>query len=240
MDPYRLPRSVVPSRYDLRLEPDLTTLTFRGEETIAVTVDEPPSARSSSTPSSSRSTRPVVVDGSRPPAAGHRHARRGDRALPARLRRAARRRGPARCDSPFAGTLNDKLRGFYRSGLQGRRRGVTRTTGGHAVRGHRRPPRLPLLGRAGLQGRLRHHAGHRPGARRPSPTRAIIAETPRAAARSSLRRHHPDVDLPRGVRRRRAGGDRAGDGRRDAAARLVRAGQAAAGRVRPGDRRVPR
>ena len=41
MDPYRLPRSVVPDRYDIRLEPDLTTLTFRGEETIAVTVAEP-------------------------------------------------------------------------------------------------------------------------------------------------------------------------------------------------------
>jgi puromycin-sensitive aminopeptidase len=40
VDPYRLPRSVVPSRYDIRLEPDLTTLTFRGEETIAVRVDE--------------------------------------------------------------------------------------------------------------------------------------------------------------------------------------------------------
>src|SRR5207245_8701545 len=38
VDRYRLPRHVVPSRYDLRLEPDLATLTFRGEETVAVPV----------------------------------------------------------------------------------------------------------------------------------------------------------------------------------------------------------
>ena len=41
MDPYRLPRTVVPSRYDLRLEPDLTTLTFRGVQTVAITISEP-------------------------------------------------------------------------------------------------------------------------------------------------------------------------------------------------------
>ena len=43
MDPHRLPRHVVPSRYDVRLEPDLDTLTFEGEETIALTVVEPTS-----------------------------------------------------------------------------------------------------------------------------------------------------------------------------------------------------
>ena len=41
MNPYRLPRTVVPSRYDIRLEPDLTTFTFTGAETVAVTVTEP-------------------------------------------------------------------------------------------------------------------------------------------------------------------------------------------------------
>jgi len=37
-DPYRLPRHVIPTRYDLRLEPDLSTATFAGHVTITVTV----------------------------------------------------------------------------------------------------------------------------------------------------------------------------------------------------------
>ena len=40
-DPHRLPRSVVPVRYDIRLEPDLHTFVFAGEETVTVTVSEP-------------------------------------------------------------------------------------------------------------------------------------------------------------------------------------------------------
>ena len=40
MDPYRLPRTVVPSRYELRLEPDLANATFTGEVTISVSMRE--------------------------------------------------------------------------------------------------------------------------------------------------------------------------------------------------------
>jgi NADH:ubiquinone oxidoreductase subunit 6 (subunit J) len=40
-NPHRLPRHVVPSRYDLRLEPDLDAATFTGEETITVEVVTP-------------------------------------------------------------------------------------------------------------------------------------------------------------------------------------------------------
>ena len=40
-NPYRLPRSVVPRRYDLTLEPDLSAATFAGSEAVAVEVVEP-------------------------------------------------------------------------------------------------------------------------------------------------------------------------------------------------------
>src|SRR5262249_52237453 len=39
-DPYRLPRTVVPIRYDLRLEPDLAGAAFAGEVVVALTVNE--------------------------------------------------------------------------------------------------------------------------------------------------------------------------------------------------------
>ena len=39
-DPYRLPRHVIPTRYDLRLEPDLTGATFTGQVTITITVTQ--------------------------------------------------------------------------------------------------------------------------------------------------------------------------------------------------------
>src|SRR5438132_9275275 len=38
LDPYRLPRHVIPIRYDLRLEPDLPSSSFSGQETITLTV----------------------------------------------------------------------------------------------------------------------------------------------------------------------------------------------------------
>src|SRR5689334_796259 len=39
-NPYRLPRHVVPIRYELKLEPDLTTFTFAGTETVTLTILE--------------------------------------------------------------------------------------------------------------------------------------------------------------------------------------------------------
>ena len=39
-DRYRLPRTVVPSRYDLVLEPDLDAWTFAGSVAVAIEVHE--------------------------------------------------------------------------------------------------------------------------------------------------------------------------------------------------------
>jgi len=41
MDPYRLPRHILPTRYDIRLEPDLTAETFDGDVTISLRVLHP-------------------------------------------------------------------------------------------------------------------------------------------------------------------------------------------------------
>ena len=113
MDPYRLPRTVVPSRYDIRLEPDLTTLTFRGEETIAVSVAEPVHEIVLNAVELAIDEA-VVVD-----------ARGREQRATVTLDEASERCrlafaeplavGAGRLRLVFRGTLNDKLRGFYRS-----------------------------------------------------------------------------------------------------------------------------
>jgi puromycin-sensitive aminopeptidase len=113
VDPYRLPRTVVPSRYDIRLEPDLTTLTFRGEETIAVGV-EAPVGEIVLNAVELAVDEAVVVDG-----------RGREQRATVSLDEAAERchlafaeplaTGPGRLRLRFRGALNDKLRGFYRS-----------------------------------------------------------------------------------------------------------------------------
>ena len=40
-DPYRLPRHVTPSHYDLRIEPDLLSHSFAGHEVVTLVVTEP-------------------------------------------------------------------------------------------------------------------------------------------------------------------------------------------------------
>jgi puromycin-sensitive aminopeptidase len=112
MDPYRLPRTVVPRRYDLRLEPDLAAATFTGEVVISVEVREPVTEVFLNAAELRVSAASLESEGRRWTAAitldetTERCRLAFDGPLPV---------GEARLRLEFAGTLNDKLRGFYRS-----------------------------------------------------------------------------------------------------------------------------
>ena len=136
------------------LTPTWTRPPSRARSTSTSTSPRPPT-RSCSTPSSSRSTRP----GSRAAATGwpatvtlDDDAERATLTLADELPP-----GDAVVSLRFRGLLNDKLRGFYRSTFTDDD-GVERVHRHHPVRGHRRPAGLPVLGRARLQGPVRHHA----------------------------------------------------------------------------------
>ena len=160
MDPYRLPRHVRPTRYDLRLEPDLATLTFTGDETITLEIEEPTAevvlnavdlAFGEATLANARGESlrgtPVVDEA----------AERCRITFPSQIAP-----GTWRLRLAFTGTLERqaaRLLPQHATRTPTARRSVDRR---HPVRGDRRPPRLPLLGRAGVQGRLRGHAGDRP------------------------------------------------------------------------------
>jgi puromycin-sensitive aminopeptidase len=112
-NPYRLPRTVLPQRYDLTLEPDLDAATFSGVEAIAVDVREPTDKVVLNALELEIDEAAVELpDGSRRPAEARldadteRMTLRVGEPLPA---------GPATLRLRFRGVLNDKLRGFYRS-----------------------------------------------------------------------------------------------------------------------------
>jgi puromycin-sensitive aminopeptidase len=116
VDPYRLPRHVVPTRYELRLEPDLPAHAFTGRETVTVTVVEPTAEILLN------AVELDVTDARIAPATGESLTGRIelDEALE-RCRLIFPRQlepGTWRLQLAFQGTLNDKLRGFYRSTYQ--------------------------------------------------------------------------------------------------------------------------
>jgi len=110
---YRLPTTVTPERYELRLSPDLTHWTFAGEEKIAIQVHEP--------------VREIMLNAAELEihAAGIKRA--DGKALAARVslddenERATLSfpetlpHGAYEVQISFSGVLNDKLHGFYRS-----------------------------------------------------------------------------------------------------------------------------
>ena len=110
---YRLPTSVVPSRYELRLVPDLDAATFAGEETVTVTIREPVSeitlnaAELAIQSVSARDAAGAVVEGT---ATLDQAQERARLVFPTPLAR-----GEWRLTLAFTGVLNDRLHGFYRS-----------------------------------------------------------------------------------------------------------------------------
>jgi puromycin-sensitive aminopeptidase len=120
-NPHRLPRSVVPRRYDLTLEPDLDAATFTGSEAVAVEVVEPsaevvlnaldleideatvelPGGPGAGDEPGTTLTASVAFDEK-----AERATLTFDRKLPV---------GEATLRLRFRGVLNDKLVGFYRS-----------------------------------------------------------------------------------------------------------------------------
>jgi len=111
---YRLPRNVLPTRYEISLEPDIDQFTFAGEARVAVMVSEPTDTIMTNAAELAVSSATVTLaDGSTLTAASavvdeeaeSLTVKFGDR-LPV---------GEATLHLAFTGTLNDQLRGFYRS-----------------------------------------------------------------------------------------------------------------------------
>ena len=113
VDPYRLPRHVLPTRYDLRFTPDLTAAFFTGEAAVTITV-----RRATKTIVLNAAeldvTSAVIADGrgasNRAVIALEEPAERCRLTFPAPLAP-----GTWTLRLSFNGRLNDKLRGFYRS-----------------------------------------------------------------------------------------------------------------------------
>ena len=114
---YRLPTSVAPSRYEIRLEPDLDTATFAGHVTVSVSVREPVQEMVlNAVELAVLSAALVPADGtpggpeipgtaSLDPATDRAHLYFPRTILP----------GEWRLRLAFTGVLNDQLHGFYRS-----------------------------------------------------------------------------------------------------------------------------
>ncbi len=112
---YRLPKTVTPSRYELRLAPDLQKFTFDGEETVAIAVNEP-------TDEVVLNALELEID--------RASVERADAKLDAtveldpKMERARLKfaqmlaPGAWQLKIAFRGILNDKLHGFYRSQYQ--------------------------------------------------------------------------------------------------------------------------
>ena len=111
-NPHRLPRSVVPSRYEIELSPDLETFTFTGHETVTIEIVEPVSDIVLNAIEIEIGSAIVTVDDT-PYTASVSYDEEmqrvtldfGETLAP----------GTGSLEISFSGVLNDQLHGFYRS-----------------------------------------------------------------------------------------------------------------------------
>jgi puromycin-sensitive aminopeptidase len=111
--PYRLPRSVVPRRYDLVLEPDLGAQTFTGAEDVTVRIEEPVDRIVLNAAGLALSSGRLEADGRRIEITEIELDEATERAV-LRLAGTAEA-GEAVLHLEFAGVLDPQLRGFYPS-----------------------------------------------------------------------------------------------------------------------------
>ncbi|MBW3645121.1 MAG: M1 family metallopeptidase [Actinobacteria bacterium] len=112
-DGHRLPRTVVPRRYELRIEPDLDTSTFDGTAAIAVEITEPvDEVVLNAVELEILEVELTAADGTRRAAQPHLDPR--TERLTLALAETAHA-GDWTLHLRFRGVLNDKLAGFYRS-----------------------------------------------------------------------------------------------------------------------------
>jgi puromycin-sensitive aminopeptidase len=111
--PYRLPLTVTPQRYEIRLMPDMASATFDGEERVAIQVNEP--VREICLNAAELAIQDVSIK------AKSGKTIRGDVTLDPENEQAVLHftetvePGPWALQIKFSGILNDKLHGFYRS-----------------------------------------------------------------------------------------------------------------------------
>ena len=127
----RLPGTVVPEHYQLKLTPDLAHDSFAGEETIDVQVSQPASAIMLNAAEINFQETAITSAGITQRAQVALDAKNETATLSVEKPLAA---GPAQIHIVFTGSLNDKLRGFYRANANGRKYAVTQFEGSDARR----------------------------------------------------------------------------------------------------------
>ena len=156
-DPYRLPKTVLPSRYDITIEPDLESASFVGTSVATIDVLE--------------TTNTFVLNSielRHHHGVARRRRRQPLRARPARLDESTERLtlgfgvqatpGIWTLHTGFTGILNDKLHGFYRSTFTDAD-GVEQTIATTQFEATDARRAFPCWDEPDLQGRLQRHAG---------------------------------------------------------------------------------